>query len=425
MVIYPARQIAGRLSFAGDKSISHRLVLLAVLNSGTITASNLSQCRDVISSIEAVQKLGVKVSRHNDVLTLSNNGLHNSDSCCNIDCGNSGTTARLLAGILVSRPGQYRLSGDQSLSNRPMQRIIAPLTGMGANINSMGFERLPLEIAGRKDLHQIDFCNSNSSAQVKSAILFAALQAWGRTNIYEKVGSRDHTERLFKLLNLPISTSAGEISISGPINLSGDFSCSIPGDISSAAFFAVAAAIIPGSELLLSDVLLNPTRTGFLAVLQRMGAHIKITKTSDDWEPRGDIFIRGSELKGTEIKAVEIPSLIDEIPAIAVAMAFANGKSTITGAQELRHKEIDRIKGLCTEFAKANIKCHELADGLEIHGPARIINQCSFSAQGDHRLAMALAILSLNSEKGLLLQDPDCVKISCPDFFLKLTSICR
>lgn len=424
MLIKPVHKIAGNLRFKGDKSISHRVVLFSLLNRGRIRVVNLSDCHDVSSSVEAIKKLGVKVSASEDAIVLDNQqeSVATNDKI-ELFCGNSGTTARLLAGILCCRPGIYRLTGDESLSRRPMQRVIDPLSQMGAQISCDYSQNLPINIIGKSHLEPIDFINQLSSAQVKSAILLAALKADGNTFITENLPSRDHTERLLKHIGIPLKLSGNRISLNGPCNSSGDFSFSIPGDISSAAFFAVAAAIIPESRLLLSDVSLNPGRIAFLRVLTRMGATVTIEENCHEWEPSGNVIINGGPLSGTTVEEFEIPALIDELPALAVAMAFATGKSVVKGAKELRHKETDRISVLIKQFSKTGIKCTEHPDGFEIIGPAKIFAMHQLSPDGDHRIAMALALLGLKSMNGIFLREAECINISCPGFFPMLDSV--
>ncbi len=425
MLIPAAARINGELEFTGDKSISHRLVLLSLLNRGQFEITGLSNCRDVKSSIDAVSQLGVEVSDSNGVILLQNPGIPSRQGHFNINCGNSGTTARLLSGILAGQPGFYRLYGDTSLSLRPMQRIIGPLAAMNANISASANQLLPIEISGNRFLRAIDFNNQTGSAQVKSAVMLAALQAIGETTILEQFPGRDHSERLFSRLNLPFKSIQGGIRVKGPAELSGNHSFVVPGDISSAAFFITAASIVPGSKLKLKNMLLNPDRTGFLQVLKRMGANIKTTLRREAWEPAGDILVNSANLTATDIEAGEIPDLIDELPVLAIAMAFARGTSRVIGARELRHKETDRIRDLIGQMQIAGISCHELADGFEITGPTRISKRPTLDSCNDHRLAMSFAVLALNSEHGLEIKNSGCIDISFPDFIATLDKCLR
>jgi len=420
MFLEPARQIAGSLSFPGDKSISHRLVLISLLLEGSLELINPSDCLDVGTSLKLVEKLGIEVLCDKKVIRLQNRQQTAAgfSTPVELDCGNSGTTARLLAGILAGRPGSYLLTGDASLSRRPMLRVVEPLRQMGAEIESSDAGTLPVRISGRQTLTPTAFFNRHSSAQVKSALLFAGLQACGDTVIEEPFVSRDHTERLLKFLGADITQNGGKICLNGPFRLTGDYSFNIPGDVSSAAFFAVAAAIFPGSCIELKNLLLNPGRTGFFNVLKRMGTGVTFREQTEiQQEPAGTATIAGGALHGVEISPAEIPSLIDELPALAIAMAFADGPSQVTGAAELRRKETDRISSLISQLQKAGVKCQELPDGFYIAGGSRLPEAIEVDPADDHRLAMAFAILARRSEKGLFIKNPDCVKISFPDFF--------
>lgn len=423
MFLEPARQIVGSLSFPGDKSISHRLVLISLLLEGSLELINLSDCADVGTSLTLVEKLGIEVRHDKEAVKLQNGQQAAKDFSMpvELDCGNSGTTARLLAGILAGRPGNYLLTGDASLSQRPMLRVVEPLRQMSAEIECSDGGTLPVRINGRQTLTPTFFFNRHSSAQVKSALMLAGLHAAGNTVIEEPFASRDHTERLLKFLGADITQAGCRICLNGPFRPAGDFSFNIPGDVSSAAFFAVAAAIFPGSRIELKNVLLNPGRTGFFNVLKKMGTVISLREQgSIQQEPVGTVIVEGNSLHGVEISAAEIPSLIDELPALAVAMAFADSPSQVTGASELRRKETDRISSLISQLQKTGVQCHELPDGYYIAGNSRLTEAIEVDPAADHRLAMAFAILARRSEKGLFINNPDCVKISFPDFFNRL-----
>ncbi|PKL45218.1 MAG: 3-phosphoshikimate 1-carboxyvinyltransferase [Candidatus Riflebacteria bacterium HGW-Riflebacteria-1] len=418
MQVIPTTRLIGELSFAGDKSLSHRLVLISLLNKGEIEITNLSDCEDVQRSLHAVKQLGVSVSQNEHSVLLKNRGISARQGHYEIDCGNSGTTARLLTGILAGQPGFYRLVGDESLSRRPMQRIIEPLVAMNANISAR--DTLPIEIAGSRSLRAINFHNVTGSAQVRSAVILAALQAFGETGIAEPCPGRDHTERMLTRLNLPLRVDNEGVTIKGPAALTGNYHFAVPGDISSAAFFAVAASIVEGSELTLKNVLLNSSRTGFIRVLQRMGASISTHAGTSTWEPYGDVHIKSARLNATSIAADEVPSLIDELPVLAVAMAFAPGKSRVSGARELRHKETDRIRDLISQLRLVGVDCQQFDDGFEINGPTAINRVISLDSCNDHRLAMSFAVMALNSSQGLNIKNTDCINISFPDFFATL-----
>ncbi len=421
MLLEPLSGFNGRLCLPGDKSLSHRLVLISLLLHGRLHLANLSDCEDINTSIRAVEQLGVKILRTHDGIELTGPGKIPdiaTSSPTTVDCGNSGTTARLICGILASRNGSYRLSGDASLSSRPMARVIAPLAEMGANICSENGRTLPITISKSSGLRAIRFQNRYNSAQVKSAILLAALSAEGITSVIEPFPSRNHTEILLRSLGVPIHFSEGQTELAGPADLQGNYRFDIPGDISSAAFLAVTAAIFPGSCIEIENVLLNSGRTGFLDILKRMGADIEITTTPDNnWETRGRLTVKGQRLRGIHIAAAEVPGLIDELPALAVAMAFAGSESSVVGAGELRNKESDRIRVLTTNLKKAGVVCDEMPDGFRIAGNSSISERVELDPAGDHRLAMAFTILAAHSQKGLKLKNPDCVKISFPTFF--------
>ena len=338
-----------------------------------------------------------------------------------LDAGNSGTTARLLSGILAGIPGMAILTGDSSLIRRPMTRVIEPLSAMGASFLARSGGRLPLAVRGG-DLKGITYTLPVPSAQVKSAVLLAGLNAAGRTRVKETLPSRDHTERMLAFFGATLGQEEGFISLKGPQELSSR-DIRVPGDPSSAAFPAVWAACTPGSELLIRGVCLNPTRTALLAVLERMGAEIAIENTQlSAGEPVGDILIRGAELKGTIIEGAEIPGLIDEIPILAVAASLARGRTTIRDARELRVKETDRIQALVQGFAALGAEVTEREDGLIIEGPLRL-RPGAVLTHLDHRIAMAFHILSRALDIEVTLDDRTCVDISYPGFFAAMEQL--
>ncbi len=424
MQIDPAGGFSGQLRLPGDKSITHRLVLISLLLNGSLEIGNPAGGEDVLTSLQIVEQLGVKSERCENRLLLSNTD-SNPGGTHEIYCGNSGTTARLLAAILAGRAGCYRLTGDISLSRRPMRRIVEPLRLMGADIVCENSDSLPIFITGRQELMPLNFENLLGSAQVKSAVLLAGMHARGETTVHEALPSRDHTERLLAQLGVRISFNPGKAMLHGPSLLTGHHRFEVPGDISSAAFFAVAAAIFPGGTVTIENVSLNPGRTGFLEVLRRMGAGVTIKPSSSDWEPSGTISINRRGLTAVQINAGEIPGLIDELPALAVAMAFAGGRSTVCGASELRNKESDRIARLVEGLKRAGVDCQETADGFSIAGRPSQPGGTELHPAGDHRLAMAFAILASRSDKGAFLLESDCVKISFHDFFSCLNTCIR
>lgn len=424
--VKPGTSFDTSLSFSGDKSISHRLVLASLFTRGQLVLGNLSDCADVKTSLEIVKQLGVEQSLNEGLICLNANDPtpERHGNVINLDCGNSGTTARLLCGILASRPGEYQLTGDKSLSSRPMQRVVEPLQQMGAMISASD-GGLPIKIRGQKSLTGQDFCNKIASAQVKSAQMFAALHAAGISKISEPFQSRDHSERLLKAVKARIDWSETSISIHGNQKLSGNFRFDIPGDLSSAAFFIGAAVIAPNRRLKLTNILLNPLRTGFIEVLKRMGASIKCHITASDWEPRGHISVSGGiRLKAVEIGAAEIVSLIDELPLLAMVMCFAQGTSRVRGASELRHKETDRISALIRGLKACGVKCVEYEDGFDIEGPANLDRLATIDSEGDHRLAMSFAVLATASKRGLNITNPESVRVSFPHFFTTLMQKC-
>ncbi|MDN5280155.1 MAG: 3-phosphoshikimate 1-carboxyvinyltransferase [Clostridiales bacterium] len=417
-LIGPGKGFKGSISLAGDKSISHRLILFSLLHHGSFKLRNLSACDDVKTSLAAIKTLGATIDRDNtEEITIRGPDKKTAAESVEIFCGNSGTTARLLSGILAGLPGRFVLTGDNSLSQRPMQRIADPLSMMGAEIKTTK-SKLPIEIIGQSRLNPITYQMPVASAQVKSAILVAATRAAGTTTISEPSPSRDHSEILLAHLGAKLQCKDNQISLDGPFLSRGDYCFNIPADVSSAAFFVVAALLIPQSEISIENVLLNPTRTHFLQVLKRMGANIQTSITANNFELTGTIKAAYSpKLQSTDILPEEVPALIDEIPAISTAMAFAKGVSTIKGAQELRVKESDRIKVLCEAFRACGIKVEENDEGYSITGTEEISSEHRLKTYSDHRMAAAFSILALKSKSGIFVEDLDSVKISFPEFF--------
>jgi len=408
-------RITGTINVSPDKSISHRALLISAIARGTSRIKNFLYSADCLSTQQCLKKLGVDIEKNiSGEIMVRGKSLQLDQPTCDLDAGNSGTTARLLAGILAGQNFTSRIIGDASLSRRPMQRIIEPLRQMGAKINSNN-GLLPLEISGGK-LKPINYLSPVASAQVKSGILLAGLYATGITSFTEPEKSRDHTERMLKNFGIEIEVKGNTVAVSGG-KIPQASEISVPADFSSAAFFIVAASILPGSELLIKNVGVNPTRTGLLEVLKRMNADIKIENQKEfNQEPVADIVVRYSELKATEVRKEEIPRLIDEIPILTVAATQANGISRITGAEELRVKESDRLKTIASELKKMGARIEELKDGLVITGPTRLSGTDVNSYQ-DHRIAMALAIAGLVAEGETKISEPDCVNISFPEFF--------
>ena len=405
--------IHGEITPPPDKSISHRAFMLGALANGTTIVRNSLNSEDIKSTRSALTALGVDIQQDGDIYRVK--GSQIKEPIQVIDAGNSGTTARLICGILASLDGIITLTGDSSLVHRPMARVIKPLELMGARFMARKGGYLPLSIKGgnlRGIFHPMEI----SSAQVKSALLLAGLKADGQTTVNEPSASRDHTERMLGYFGATLILSQKSVTIKGGQRLEAR-DIIVPGDPSSAAFPIVWAAAVPGSEIIVRDVCLNTTRTGFLAVLERMGAHIERVNVQDRaGEPVGDIIIRGSELQGTTIAGDEIPSLIDEIPILVVAAALASGTTVITDAKELRVKETDRITALVKGLSRLGAHVEELDDGLIIKGLSQL-SAGNISTFSDHRIAMSFFILSKASGTDIRLDNCECVNISYPTFF--------
>lgn len=410
-------KLKGEFFPPGDKSISHRAVMFGALAEGRSVYTHFLQSEDCLHTLQAFEAMGISIHLDKAVgkIEINGKGLQGLQAPKReIYLGNSGTSMRLLLGILAGQRFETVLTGDPSLSSRPMRRVTDPLKKMGAQIKGADNGNFaPLTLHGGQ-LKGIDFENKLASAQVKSALLFAGLYAQGKTRIHEPVLSRDHTERFLTAAGAKLSREQDWLVIekSGLNALEGK----IPGDISSAAFFIVGAAMIPGSELTVRDVCLNPTRTGLLGVLKRMGARLEIRQTQNVPEPMGDIDVQGSALKGTRIAPQEIPSLIDELPILMVAMALAEGESLISGASELRVKETDRILSMVTNLKALGADIHELPDGCILRGVTRL-QGARVKSFADHRTAMSMAIASLVAEGEMVIDETDSIATSFPSFF--------
>ena len=412
-----APRIDAEITVPGDKSISHRAAIIAALSNGICTLRGFLPSEDCMHTVNALRALGIQIEQPEpDVLVVHGKKRVLTPPAGEIDCGNSGTTMRLLAGLLAGQTFESRLVGDASLSRRPMDRVIAPLRKMGANIVAEGPEQTPpLRIHGGS-LQGIEYSSPIASAQVKSAVLLAGLFAKGKTTVNEPSASRNHTELMFNyFLVRTAGNEDGSVSVFGDqMPESRDFD--IPGDVSSAAFWLVAAAAQPGGHLLVRNIGLNDTRTALLGVLVRMGAQVReAIEDVDQLEHRGIIEITGAPLKGTVIQGKEVPQLIDELPVLAVAGALASGTTIIRHAQELRVKETDRIAAIAHNLRIMGAQVIEMNDGLEIHGPAplRASRVASF---GDHRVAMAFAVAGLFADGETIIQDADCIRGSYPGF---------
>ena len=412
-----APRIEAEITVPGDKSISHRAAIIAALSNGPCTLHGFLSSEDCMHTVNALRALGIQIDQPEpDVLVVHGKKRLLTPPKEEIDCGNSGTTMRLLAGLLAGQTFESRLVGDASLSRRPMDRVIAPLRQMGADIVAEGPEHTPpLRIRGGS-LRGIHYTSPIASAQVKSAVLLAGLFAKGKTTVDEPFTSRNHTELLFNYFLVRTAKDGdGGISVFGDqIPESRDFT--IPGDISSAAFWLVAAASQPGGHLLVRDIGLNDTRTALLGVVVRMGAQVReAVEDVEQLEHRGIVEITGAPLKGTVIQGKEVPQLIDELPALAVAGALATGTTIIRHAQELRVKETDRIAAIAHNLRIMGAQVIEMSDGLEIHGPAPL-RGARVASFGDHRIAMAFAVAGLFAEGETTVQDVECVRESYPGF---------
>lgn len=408
------KKIVGEIKVAPDKSISHRALMISAIVEGTSRIRNFLKADDCISTMNCLQKLGVGIVEGKGGIFVNGIGLELKKPKIVLEAGNSGTTVRLLSGILAGQNFITKVIGDESLSKRPMKRIIEPLEKMGAKIKSNnGY--LPIAIEG-KNLKPINYESKIASAQVKSCVLFAGLYADGITSFTEPKKSRDHTERMLKSFGADISVKENTVSVKGKAKLHPS-DIFVPADISSAAFFMVAATTVKNAELKIKDVGINPTRIGIIDVLKRMGAKISIeNKREITGEPIADIVVKSSDLKSTEIKKSEIPFLIDEIPIIAVAATQSEGTTKITGAKELRVKETDRLKAMASELKKMGAEISELEDGLIIKGPTKL-KGAKVNSYKDHRIAMSLAIASLITDGDTEISDKECVNISFPDFW--------
>jgi 3-phosphoshikimate 1-carboxyvinyltransferase len=412
-----APRIDIEITVPGDKSISHRAVIIAGLSNGVCVLNGFLPSEDCMHTVNALRALGIQIEQpERDTLVVYGKRRVLTPPKKEIDCGNSGTTMRLLAGLLAGQTFESRLVGDSGLSRRPMDRVVAPLRKMGAHILAEGPEQTPpLRVRGGS-LRGIHYRSSIASSQVKGALLLAGLFAKGKTTVVEPSITRNHTELLFNYFLVRTAKNGdGSISVFGDqVPESRDFT--IPGDISSAAFWLVAAAAQPAGHLLVREIGLNDTRTTVLGILLRMGAQVReAVEDVDQLEPHGIVEVTGVPLKGTVIQGKEVSQVIDELPILAVAGALANGTTIIRHAQELRVKETDRIAAIAHNLRVMGAKVTEMNDGLEIHGPAAL-HGARVASFGDHRVAMAFAVAGLFAEGETIVQDADCIRESYPGF---------
>jgi 3-phosphoshikimate 1-carboxyvinyltransferase len=409
------RPLRGRVRVPGDKSISHRALLLAALAEGTSVVRGLSGGDDVGRTAAAVQALGAAVE--GDKVTGGRSRLHAPEGP--VDVGNSGTTMRLLAGLCAPFPWRTVLVGDDSVSRRPMDRVAEPLRRMGAVVEGADGGRLPPLVVEGGPLHGIDYDLPVASAQVKGAVLLAGLGAEGETVVRERVRTRAHTEEMLAACGADVEVADGGLVVRVRASELEPFELEVPGDPSQAAFWVVAACVVPGSYVVVDGVYVGPGRSGFVDVLRRMGADVEVVRTD---ATTAEIRARHSALRGTEVAAEEIPGLVDEVPALAVAAAVAEGTTTFSGAGELRVKETDRIAALATELAGLGAAVEALPDGLAIAGEARLRGG-PVSAHGDHRMAMALAVAGLVAEGMTTVEGWEAVATSYPTFDADLRSL--
>jgi 3-phosphoshikimate 1-carboxyvinyltransferase len=423
MRIEPVAALDGHVAVPGDKSISHRAVLIGAVCEGETRIAGFGRSADTEATIAAVRALGVEVVEDDVDLLLVHGvglgGLRQPDAP--IDCGNAGTLMRLLAGLLAGQHGRFELVGDSSLSARPMERVAEPLLRMGARVETTD-GRAPLVVEGAA-LHAIDYELPVASAQVKSAVLLAGVQADGRTTVVERLPTRDHTERLLERAGAPVTRRPTSVTVSRTSELR-LADVEIPGDISSAASFLVAAAIVPGSSVTVHGVGLNSRRTGLLEVLERMGAKVAIyNRRPIGGEPAGDVEVRASDLVGATITAEEVPALVDELPLLAVAASHARGETVVRGASELQVKESDRLEAIVEELRRIGGHARATRDGFRVKGvPARLRGGV-VDARGDHRLAMLGAIAGVASREGVEVRGAHIVETSFPGFFDVLEGI--
>lgn len=429
LTIKKAAPLRGEAAIPGDKSISHRSIMLGALADGDTHVTNFLESADCLSTIDCFTRLGIFVERdfthpgHVIVHGMGMQGLHPSFHTVVLYTGNSGTTTRIMTGILAPQRFVSLVSGDNSVNARPMKRVITPLAQMGAKIVSMNDDGCaPLQITGTP-LHGISYDSPVASAQVKSAILLAGLYAEGPTTVNEPTKSRDHTERMLRAFGASVETKGNSVTVT-PTDRLTPIDIEVPGDISSAAYFLAGACIVPGSEVLLKHVGINPTRDGILRVAKAMGADIELVNETKDAEPCADLLVKSSALHGTTIGGDLIPTLIDELPVIAVMAACAEGTTVITDAAELRVKESDRIRAVAEGLSAMGADITPTADGFVIHG-GKPLHGAKIHTYDDHRIAMSFAVAGLAAEGETTLDDESCVRISYPSFFRDLAALER
>lgn len=426
VTVQPAARVRGRVQLPGDKSISHRYALLGALATGTTTIHGYSTGGDCASTLRCLAALGTPITQARAAsgrgldVTIEGRGLGGLTPAAGpIDAGNSGSTMRMLSGILAAHPFTTVMGGDESLSRRPMRRVIVPLERMGATIGSQD-GRPPLTITGRRDLTPIDFTTEVPSAQVKSAVLLAGLHAPGTTRVTEALATRDHTELALQTFGVAITRTGTTVAVEGGQTLTGR-TLTVPGDISSAAFWMVAAAALPGSDVTIEGVGLNPSRTAIIDVLRRMGADIEVQpEASNAAEPIGTLRVRHGSFTPAVITPEEVPGVIDELPVLA-ALASLGGELQVSGAEELRVKESDRITSLADGLRRLGADIDERRDGFHVRGTR--LTGGTADALGDHRLAMAFSIAALGASGPSTIEDAGAAAVSYPEFFSILDAL--
>jgi 3-phosphoshikimate 1-carboxyvinyltransferase len=424
MRVEPAAALVGHVVVPGDKSISHRAVLIGSLGEGETRVHGFGRSGDTQATVDAVRLLGVEVADvADDELLVGGVGLRGLRPG-SVDCGNAGTLMRLLTGILAGQEGEFTLTGDESLTARPMERVAKPLRLMGAEVETTG-GHAPLVVRGSGALRGIDFDPEVASAQVKSAILLAALNAHGRTTVVERVPTRDHTERMLEAAGARLRRSATSVTVEpeGALRLG---EVVVPGDFSSAAPLLVAAALVPGSDVTVHDLGVNPRRTGLLGVLERMGARVSVfERRRAGNEPVASVQVQPGELVATEIGSDEVPGLVDELPLVALLASHARGETRVSGASELRVKETDRIEAVTDNLRALGARIHSRPDGWTVTGVPARLRGGRVDARGDHRIAMLGAIAGLGSREGVAIEDANTAAISFPGFYELLESVTR
>lgn len=423
MKITKVNGLKGEITIPGDKSISHRSIMLGALANGTTTVKGFLMGEDCLSTIDCFRKLGIEIDVTDELVTIHGKGLHGlTKPDCELYTGNSGTTTRIISGILAGQDFECSLNGDESIQKRPMKRIMEPLSKMGANIESVKDNGCaPLRITGSK-LHGMDYTSKVASAQVKSAILFAGLYADSPTSVSEPTVSRNHTELMMEYFGGKLDIDGTKVTIKPGVEFEGR-DIEVPGDISSAAFFIVAGLITPNSEILIKNVGINPTRDGIIKVCQSMGGDITLlNEANKSGELTADILVKTSKLHGTTIEGEIIPTLIDELPVIAVMASFAEGQTVIKDAAELRVKESDRIELMVNNLSNMGVDVIGTCDGMIING-GKPLTGTTVTCAMDHRIAMSMAIAGINAENETSIPEYSCVNVSYPGFFDSINSL--